>query len=500
MNKSLNNFFKYFIIIVGIIVLSFLFIGNIIFYTDVAHDLSEITSIHFNNPIFIIILIIVGIIIYKLLDIIDIKLSKKTKRILFVVIAFVFALVQIIWISYRDLYPYGDQLSVYNTAKNLYSGNTSELINNMYLQLCPQQINISIIWSIIFKLFHSTSIRIIQYINVFANVISLITLLKIAEELNSKYKINKTRLVFLFIAFIPIVLLSTFAYGDLPGLALSLLAILFILKYINYNKLLYLFISSIFISLACLIRINYIIFFIAILLYLLLNLIKKYNGLKELLLKLLLIAIYSLIAFIPSELLKSSFQNNYKLKKEYAFPTSSYLYIAMTEGDKGNGWYNENIIYAWEHPGKSNNYYKKQINKRLNYFKQNPLYFIEFYVKKELSMWTENTYQSVWYNESFNISPVEKQNYNVDKRLLSVYRIIYMWQKMIVLMLISISIYYIFKNRKKLDNNILLFLLVFLGGFSFHTLWEAKSRYVIPYLIVLIITASLKINNKKHTN
>ena len=500
MNDKISKFLKYFILIVGIIVLVFLFLSNIFFYTDISHDLLELADIKFNNPLYIIIIIIAGFIIYKLLDIIDKKLSTKNKKILFFIVLGLFILIQILWIIYRNLYPYGDQLSVYDVAKFIYNGNTSKLLNNRYLQLCPQQINISIVWSIIFKIFHSTNIKIMQYINVIANVGSLITLLKISDELEPKYNINKTRLVFLFVTFSPILLLATFPYGDLPGLALSLLAILFVLKYNNTNKIYYIFISSLFMMLACLIRINYIIFFIAILIYLVLCLIRKYKNIKDLIIKLLLIIVYSLVTILPNQILKTSFQNKYKLNKDYSLPTSAYLYVAMTESERGNGWYGANIIYAWEHPGESDAYYKKQISKRLNYFKNNPLYFIEFYVKKELSMWTENTYQSIWYNESFNIGKTKYQNYSIDKQLLSYYRIIFLYQKMIILMISASTLYYVFKNRKELNNGVLLFLLVFMGGFFFHTLWEAKSRYIIPYLIILIIPASLSINKKKHTN
>lgn len=335
MNNKISKFLKYFILIIGIIILAFLFISNIFFYTDISNDLLELADIKFNNPIYIIVIIIVGFLLYKLLDIIDKKLSSRNKKILFFVVLFLFILIQILWIIYRNLYPYGDQLSVYDIAKYIYHGNTSKLINNKYLQFCPQQINISIIWSIIFKIFHSTDIRIMQYINVIANVVSLITLLKISDELNTKYNINKTSLVFFFVTFIPILLLSTFAYGDLPGLALSLLAILFILKYNNSNKIYYLVISSVFMMFACLIRINYIIFFIAILIYLVLNLIKKYKNIKDLLIKILLIIVYSIIAVLPNQILKTSFQNKYKLNNNYSLPTSAYLYIAMTESDRG---------------------------------------------------------------------------------------------------------------------------------------------------------------------
>ena len=35
----------------------------------------------------------------------------------------------------------------------------------------------------------------------------------------------------------------------------------------------------------------------------------------------------------------------------------------------------------------------------------------------------------------------------------------------------------------------MLLCLIFLGGFLFHILWEAKSRYILPYIIILIPVA-----------
>ena len=47
----------------------------------------------------------------------------------------------------------------------------------------------------------------------------------------------------------------------------------------------------------------------------------------------------------------------------------------------------------------------------------------------------------------------------------------------------------------------MLFLItIFIGGFAFHILWEAKSRYIIPYIVVLIPVATIhmrKFNRKK---
>ena len=35
---------------------------------------------------------------------------------------------------------------------------------------------------------------------------------------------------------------------------------------------------------------------------------------------------------------------------------------------------------------------------------------------------------------------------------------------------------------------------IFIGGFAFHILWEAKSRYIIPYIVVLIPVAAMNIH------
>lgn len=45
-----------------------------------------------------------------------------------------------------------------------------------------------------------------------------------------------------------------------------------------------------------------------------------------------------------------------------------------------------------------------------------------------------------------------------------------------------------------MSNENILLITIFLGGFFFHILWEAKSRYIIPYFLILIPIASIKLN------
>lgn len=53
------------------------------------------------------------------------------------------------------------------------------------------------------------------------------------------------------------------------------------------------------------------------------------------------------------------------------------------------------------------------------------------------------------------------------------------------------------ESKKNSLDKLILLLTIFIGGFLFHTIWEAKSRYIIPYIVVLIPIASIEINKIK---
>ena len=85
----------------------------------------------------------------------------------------------------------------------------------------------------------------------------------------------------------------------------------------------------------------------------------------------------------------------------------------------------------------------------------------------------------------------------MDAKILNNEKIIQLYLKAIIFIIFGTVILFMIQNRKRLSNETILLLLVFLGGFFFHILWEGKSRYIIPYLIILIPLASIKIKEVK---
>ena len=284
-------------------------------------------------------------------------------------------------------------------------------------------------------------------------------------------------------------MLVTYIYGDIPSLALCLLSVYFMIKYVKTKEVKYAVFASIFTMIAYMMRMNSLIFIIATVIYLLLNLFKdfKQTAWKKSVLSLTIVAIYVIISVTPTILVKNYYFDKYNLDKNKIYPNTSYLLMAMEEGPRENGWYNEKIAeQALKDPENAKNEYTEKIKERLIYFKDNLDYTIDFYIKKISSMWTENTYSAVIYNKIDENNLIEK----ISSPLA-------FYQKASLITLCVCCIIVLIQNRKNISLEIIFLLTIFIGGFAFHILWEAKSRYIIPYIIVLIPIASISINKFK---
>lgn len=422
-----------------------------------------------------------------------IKLSAKTKKIIFVVIIILYILMQISWITIRKATPIYDQGNVYYLAERMYKDELDIIINSgyhQYFELYPQQLTLATIYFIIFKIFSSTNVFILQVINAFSNALTIIGLVLISKQLSKDYKVNLIKTVIIAIAFITLPLLSTFVYGDILSLPMCIFSVYFIMKYLQDNKKRYAFISSLFMWIAYMERMNNLIFILAIIVYLFLDLLKtKDRNVKLVLQKILILIIFVIISLVPSTIVKRVMQDKLELEKDRQFPTTGFLYMGMSEEYRGNGWYNNVIAdYAWSDVENSKSEYKEGIQNRIQELIKDPIRCIRFYLSKTASMWTENTYASVWYNSSFNFGQKNKtwQEANLDNLLQEIILYLASWQKVVILVIFGKAIIVLLKHRKNLSNELLLLLTIFIGGFLFHTLWEAKSRYIIPYIVILM--------------
>lgn len=484
----------------GIVFLTIVIVLNVIFTAKM--NLSEHITIKWNNIIYIIGILIVTLTLFIITNAINKKIykeesKKKVGKILLIISLAIYVLFSIGWVIMVKPGIGGDQVHVGNIAQTFYRGNDEEFLPNLtyagiplidYMQAYTQQIPLSFVFSIFFRIIKFDVLESLRFLNIICNFLTIFALYKISQILSNKYKTNKVLLFTLILTFITLPMLATFIYGDIPAITSCLFAVYFAMLYEQTKNCKHLLISAIFTMLAFMFRMNSLIFIIATVIYLTLNTFRSISW-KERLIKIALIAIYIIISIVPSVVVKEYYINKYNLDKNKAMPTINYIYMAMEEGPRANGWYSEQIgEYALKNPEKAKEEYKDKIKERLTYFKNNIGYTMDFYIMKITSMWAENTYSTMNNNgidESKN-APLE------------------FYQKALLIITCLCSLIVLIQNRKNISLEVLFLITIFIGGFAFHIIWEAKSRYIIPYIVVLIPIASICINSfnidklKKH--
>lgn len=132
--------------------------------------------------------------------------------------------------------------------------------------------------------------------------------------------------------------------------------------------------------------------------------------------------------------------------------------------------------------------YKEKVNERLTYFSKNIGYAFNFYIMKIASMWTENTYSAVRNNQN--------NRYSLENMIVP----LEFYQKVLLLIMCFSSLVILIQNRKNISIDVLFLITIFVGGFAFHILWEAKSRYIIPYIVALIPISAINFQTNRKKN
>lgn len=493
---------KKIIVFLGVIFLLTIIILNIIFTATL--DLSEHITIDTNSILYIVGLIITGTLIYFISKTINKYINNqrdsndkiKINKIFISISLFIYITFTIVWAILVRPLVVSDQVHVCNLAQTFYSGNLEKYLPSMtyagiplseYMQLYHHQIPLAFVYSLFFKLIHFCEvIEVLRVLNVIAVFLIVLALYKINKQLSKKYETNKVLLFVLILTFISLPMLSTFIYGDIPSLALCLFSVYFMMRYTETKKIRYPILSSVLMMIAFMMRTNSLIFIIATIMYLIFDLSNEFTKKtwKRNLLSTIIIIVYIIISILPSSLVKDYWLTRYNMDKDKEYSNISYFLMAMEEGPRGNGWYKESIgEAALKDPENIGKEYLERIKERLVYFSRNIGYTFNFYIMKIASMWTENTYSAI----RSNVTQDNDSLQNMTKPLT-------FYQKALLIITCLCCLIIIIQNRKKISLDIIFLITIFVGGFTFHILWEAKSRYILPYIVVLIPIASISIN------
>lgn len=384
----------------------------------------------------------------------------------------------VIWSS--NSVPTADQAIVEELARKFIDGNFTTILQPNYIATYPHQIGIVSLIYVVYSLF-GVSIRILQTLNMIMVLLSYYYIYKIVNLINGK---PTTMSIFIAVLFLPISIYSAFIYGESTSIAMSLGAIYFILKFLENSKYKYILFTFIVILIGLLARKNSVIVLIGIIVVLFIKMITDEKKLQKGVLILLLCFCYWMS--------DSGLKYLYTVKTGYSFSegvsTTLYLAMGMQEGEQGAGAYNffNTSTYVYESnfdSNKANKIGMESIKDSLKTFIHEPNYMINFYSRKIVNQWLNpdfgafyHTYPSNGRND-FNSAFYENEAINGV--------ILILLDGLQSVFYLGIILYFLFNRREPKINNSILGI-IFIGGFLFSILWEAKSRYCMPYICFLI--------------
>ena len=483
-------------LVLGILILSFVFILTIIFNTLISTDYLErtiTTSVPYILYLIYLSAFLGIILIYPLL-------KKVNSRVVLVICLSLFTVAGVYLVFNADTYlrEYSDQSIVWNIAKNLNMGNYSNFKKGEYLSLYPFQIGMVTVERIMAHF--STNITFVYFINLIFNEITIMVLWLISKEVY-RNKIVQGFTVILATLFTPIFFNTLFVYGNVYGYTFLIGSVylqLLSLRNKGKKKIWYSFFVIILLSLAYLSKLNLEIGIVAISIVYLLNAVNN---------KYYIVMVCATLLTIP--VVNKSLENYYRFRVGESFslskgiPKSAYLVMGLSESNGRIGWYNDYTSKLFKNEGydtkKTDFRAKKDLEERVDYLKQHKIYTRRIFVQKTISTWTDSTYQSIWNGPLPTLGG--KMNTNLlriiyikdgESKLYKFIRygsVLVVWT--IFLFSIICTILYLIGKLSINENYLLYAVIFFIGGFLFHTFWETKAQYVYQYTASLIPVASV---------
>lgn len=378
------------------------------------------------------------------------KIGEKFRRGLLVfTLTFVFGL-GILLILFGRTVPAADALSVYNAAAEWILGNTDIIHPTVsYLSYYPQQIGLMAFLELLLRIWNLTGLSVPAWHFIKLVYVCLLCGAIWFQYLSLQYlwpenykKISCCYLV-LVCCNLPMIMYSSFVYGEIPSFAALSVGWYLLLRLLGSSspdssyrdnvspggsspdssyrdnvsrndapsvtaydyvprmlrQILFTgFGSILFLTLSVMLRKNSLIPVIAVLLVLLFEALRPgQNGKMRLGLLIMAVCLaVTSVGILP--LVQKCYEKKAGNKLSSGVTAMSYLAMGMQEASRGCGWYNGFNIDTYDTAGMdtalANEISRLAIDERLTYFREHPGYTADFYLHKHLSQWADGTYAS----------------------------------------------------------------------------------------------------------
>lgn len=399
------------------------------------------------------------------------------------------------WILITQLAPGSDPAKVYSIAMQWRRGNFSSYAEGGYLFRYPFQSGIILFYYLLSFVLGMDNYVGLQIVNVFALVAVYVLLVKLSALFWKKDRKLPMLVYIALILWVPLAFYVTYLYGILPGMALSLVSIYFAAKYIDTGRYRYILPASLCMGLATVIKMNCLIYLVAISCFLLYDaldqalLTRKEPG-KRWLASLAMIVLMGLSVAGCNLATERYVEHLSGYKAGSGEEMISWVVMGLQETPLGPGGYSGyigDVFIQYEYDAEKIREASLQDIKKILIRMSENLWEdgIPFFARKNAFQWNDPTFIGMDRTKGRN-SAIDMPDFVVSviegrgSVLLSV-----LLNYAQTLLLFGVLLYLLFDWRSR-NLYELMGAVVFLGGYLFHFLWESSASYTIPYFVVLI--------------
>lgn len=404
------------------------------------------------------------------------------------------------WVLLTQSHAGADQYYVLKAAEGLRNGDYSAFQYDGYIAKYTNQIGLLFIEYLIGFIVGDYNYIFWQLLN----VVMVVFTYKLFSDILALF--NMPRLAYLLapvsgILFFPWTLYSVFIYGNVAGLFFAALSFKYALLFIDSAdekcSVKHLLISGLAMMLSVMVKNNYLIFMIALIIYTVAEMLRRRN-IQIILLSFAVIAGFCMQAVIPKlviEKITGCDLNN---------GASSWAWIDMglrpnAGTTYADGWYNGQIAALYENNGydtkKEAVAAKEEIKAYLELYRNDSKALVSFLSKKVASQWNNPEFQCFWITNvrgtnirqsSFITGILSVKDNSAHMNYLNILQSLILFGSLIY----AIDAFF----RKSFVGTTVL-PLTFIGGFIFHIFWEGKCQYTLPYFMILIPLCIMGYNN-----
>lgn len=398
------------------------------------------------------------------------------------------------------LYPTSDPAKVFGIAMEWRRGDFSAFEEEKYLFCYPFQSGIVLFFYLLSFLFGVDNFVGLQLVNViciaaiYGLTVKQFFLFSTLGE-GKKPEIGQAAVYLGLLVWVPLFLYVTYLYGILPGMALSLGAVYFAGRYLLTGRYRYIAAASLCMGMATVIKMNCLIYLIAIAAFLV------YDAIEQLCFRararrgrwavtLLFVACMGLSVVLCAQMNNRLVERITGQKLGAGEPMISWVVMGMSEAGLGPGGYNgyiSNVFTEYHYDTeKITQASLEDLKKIVTRMSENPLdEGLPFLARKTAFQWNDPTFISL------DRTRGRKSDADIPLWLKSLIegkgsvRLSVLLNYMQTLILLGVLLFLILRWRKGSLYE-LMGAVVFLGGYLFHTFWESSASYTIPYFTLLI--------------